>query len=250
MTEAEGVGVTAEALSMLYTRYRFAVEFGVGKRILEVACGPGHGLGYLANQARSVVGGDYTFSLIRKAQRHYRGKIPVLRLDSHALPFRNASFDVIIAFEALYYFERPDVFLQECRRTLHEGGRLLLCTANKEWEGFNPSPFCTRYFSIRELSDLLQANRFRADFFCAFPVGAQSPQGWVVSRLRRLAVGCNLIPRTMKGKEALKRLFLGPLAPLPAEVHDGMAPYCPPESIAAHLPRPDCKVLFAVARAS
>lgn len=43
VTEKAGDWVTPEALSMVYTRYRFAVDFCRGRRVLEVACGPASG---------------------------------------------------------------------------------------------------------------------------------------------------------------------------------------------------------------
>ena len=47
VTEQVGDLISREALSMVYSRYRFAAQFCAGKRVLEVACGPGVGLGYL-----------------------------------------------------------------------------------------------------------------------------------------------------------------------------------------------------------
>ena len=64
VTEQVGDLISQEALSMVYSRYRFASQFCAGKRVLEVACGPGLGLGYLAKQATLVVGGDYTKSCL------------------------------------------------------------------------------------------------------------------------------------------------------------------------------------------
>ncbi|MDP6054050.1 MAG: class I SAM-dependent methyltransferase, partial [Candidatus Latescibacteria bacterium] len=86
---------------------------------------------------------------------HYRGLVPVLRLDGHSLPFKNDSFDVIILYEAIYYLKEVGCFLEECRRILRSGGHLLICSANKEWDGFNASPYSHTYFSISELNSIL-----------------------------------------------------------------------------------------------
>jgi len=87
VTETVGDHVTREALSMLYTRYAFARTLCEGRDVLEVACGGGQGLGYLASRARRVVGGDLTESLMAQAERHYGGRIPLVRLDAHGLLF-------------------------------------------------------------------------------------------------------------------------------------------------------------------
>lgn len=232
---------------MLYTRYAYAAKFCEGKNVLEVACGAGQGLGHLAKRARRVVGGDHTENLVRGAQRYYRGQVPLLRLDAHALPFRDSSFDVVLLYEAIYYLVHPERFLAECRRVLRERGTLLICTVNKKWVDFNPSPFSTRYFSASELSALLRKHRFQAELYGAFPVERASIKDLLVSLIKRIAVMLNLIPRTMKGKEVLKRIFLGPLSPIPAEVHEAMAPYFPPVPIRDHTPASNFKVLFAIA---
>jgi SAM-dependent methyltransferase len=67
---------------MVYTRYRFAAECCRGRRVLEVACGPGVGLVYLGRQAEAIVGGDLTESLLRQAHRSVQGATPLVRLQS------------------------------------------------------------------------------------------------------------------------------------------------------------------------
>ena len=247
VTEVPGIEASREQLAMLYTRYAYAAEFCCGNDVLEVACGAGLGLGYLAKKARTVVGGDYTDNLLTGAKKYYNGRVPLLRLDAHALPFRDSSFDMVLLYEAIYYLANPEHFLDECRRVLREKGMLLLCTVNKEWSDFNPSPFSTRYFSARELSELLRKHGFRVELQGAFPVKKDSANDHVVSFLKRLAVALHLIPKTMKGKELLKRFFLGSLSPLPSEVHEGMAGYTPPVAISDTEACPRFKILFALA---
>ncbi len=223
VTEIPGIGAAREQMSMLYTRYKTAAAFCDGKDVLEVACGAGQGLGYLAAKAIRVIGGDYTEGLLRLACRHYGGRVPLVRLDAHFLPFQDRSFDVIILYEAIYYLAQPDQFLADSRRVLRDKGVVLICTVNKEWSDFNPSPFSRRYFSARELVDLLEGRGFSVELYGAFPALTRSAKDRLMSMIKRAAVRVHLIPKTMKGKEALKRLFFGRLTPIPPEVTDGMA---------------------------
>jgi SAM-dependent methyltransferase len=170
----------------------------------------------------------------------------VLRLDAHALPFAAASFDVVILHEAIYYLAAPGQFLDECRRVLTRSGVLLISTVNPRWPGFNPSPLSTRYFGAGELRALLAERGFAVELNGAF-VERGSARGRMVAAARRAAVALGLIPRTMKGKEWLKRLFLGPLVPVPAEVDETLALWELPVPIAADAP-PRCRMLLAVAR--
>ncbi|MBI4869977.1 MAG: class I SAM-dependent methyltransferase [Candidatus Riflebacteria bacterium] len=250
VTERAGNRVTEENLSMDVTRYAFAARQSKGRDVLEVACGAGQGLGTLAASARRVVGGDFTESLVRVARRHYGARVPVLRLDAHELPFGRASFDMVVLYEAIYYLKRPEVFLAECRRVLRPRGLLLICSANREWADFNPSPFATRYYSGRELADLARQTGFEPELLGAFRLGPRSPRQKLVSVLKRTAVSLGLIPKTMAGKEWLKRLFLGRLVQQPVELRDGLAPDRPPEPLPPDAAVTEHKVVYLVGRLS
>jgi SAM-dependent methyltransferase len=248
VTEKAGDWVTQEALSMVYTRYRYAAEFCRGKRLLEVACGQGVGLEYLAKHARHTVGGDITEELLARAHQRLQGRIPLLRLGAEALPLRTASRDVMVCYEAIYYVEHSLRFLQECRRVLTPQGLLLLCTVNPEWPDFNPSPYSRQYYSARRLSTLLLEAGFQAEVFGAFPVTKALLRDYPLSWIKRAAVALRMIPSTMEGKRFLKRLFLGRLLPFPATVDDGMTAYCPPVPISLERAITGYKILFAVCR--
>ncbi|MGQ9851555.1 MAG: class I SAM-dependent methyltransferase [Aggregatilineaceae bacterium] len=251
VTELPGSQATREQLARLYHRYHTAGRYAAGKRVLEVACGAGLGLGYLARTAGSVVGGDYTENLLRIAQSHYRGRVPLVRLDAHHLPFRDRAFDLLILFEAIYYLAQAQQFIAESRRVLSDGGTLLIGTVNKDWVEFTPSALSTRYFSVPELRDLLTRHGFdNLEFFGAFPTTATSPKQKIVSLIRRVAVALNLVPKTLGAREHLKRLFYGNLTPLQPEVADGMAELYPLVPIPSESPNTDYKILYAVARVS
>lgn len=246
VTETCGEWVTPEALSMVYTRYRFAAEFCRGQRVLEVACGPGVGLGYLGRQAGEIVGGDLTDRLLRQAQRSMQGVTALVRLQAEALPLRAGSRDVIVCYEALYFFEDVERFVNECRRVLAPQGRLLLCTVNPEWPECHPSSYARRYYTARQLSVLLKQSGFACELFGAFGTEPASRRAAWVARLKRVAAAWRVIPSTMAGKRLLKRLFLGALVPFPAAVVDGMAAYTRPVPIESDQPVCSYKVLFAV----
>jgi ubiquinone/menaquinone biosynthesis C-methylase UbiE len=248
VTEQSGDLVSREALSMLYSRYRYASRYCAGKRVLEVACGPGLGLGYLSKHAAFIVGGDYTRSLLDASRRSFQSHVPLMRIDAQSLPLCDGSFDVIVCYEAIYYFSEPDRFINECRRVLSPNGVLLLCSVNAEWPEFNPSPQSHHAYTAKTLEDLLRLQGFSVQLLGAFPVKAESMRDRLVSGLKRLAVRLRLIPSTMKGKVLLKRLFLGKLVSIPPAITDGLVPYLEPIPIDTKKPVRDFKILFAIAR--
>lgn len=248
VTEAPDTRVTQEALAMLYARYGFACSFCADKDVLEIGCGAGQGLRYLATKSRRAVGGDVTEHLLHVASRHNDQAVAFVRLDAHAIPFCKGSFDVIILYEAIYYLQSADQFLDECCRVLRPGGWLLICSANKEWSGFNPSPSSTMYFSARELADILRAKGFNPRVYGAFPAAVRSPAQRAVALIRRAAVVGHLIPRTMRGKEMLKRLFYGPLVAIPLNVREPLAAPEPLVELADHQSAAGFKVIYGAAQ--
>jgi SAM-dependent methyltransferase len=247
VSEAPGVRVTREAAAMLAHRYAYSGRLSEGKDVLELACGAGLGLGYLADRARRVVGGDYTVSMLRSAQRHYQGRVSLVQLDAHNLPFAAATFDVVLLLEAIYYLSNPRACIRECRRVMRPGGILLISTVNKEWKGFSPSGLSLNYLSARELREVLHAEGFDTEILGAFP---DTPSTWgqkITAGVRRLAARCDLVPKTMKSKELLKWLFYGRLVVLGPELNpdavpcDGAKPVAPDQACGSY------KILYAVA---
>ncbi len=249
ITEAPGVGASAEQLSMLSTRYDLAARYAQGKSVLEVACGTGIGLGFLSRTAARVVGGDIDPNNLIQAQAHYRGRqrVEVRHLDALQLPFDAGSFDTVLLYEALYYLSSFPQFLAEARQVLHPTGTLIICSVNCRWHGFNRSPFSTRYYGCDELRDELRAAGYTVDMFGGFPDTALTTGRKFKGLVRRAAARSGLIPRTMKGKEFLKRVFYGKLTKLPSEMNEDLAPIAPLAPLAEGTDADLFKVLYAVA---
>ena len=84
-------------------------------------------------------------------------------MDAHALPFDRGSLDLVVCYEALYYFAQPEQFLSECRRVLSRDGVLLLSSVNPERAEFNPSPYSCWYFSATDLDRVLRDTGLHPD---------------------------------------------------------------------------------------
>ena len=248
VTEITGNKVTQEQVSRMYQRYHFAYRFCRKKDILEIACGAGQGLGYLAKAAQKVVGSDIDKKNLEFAQRQYkdRNNIRLEHFDAQKIPFEDDRYDVVILYEAVYYLKNPETFINEAYRILKDDGLLIMCTANKDWADFNPSPYSIRYFSVPELSSLIKCRFKQVTFYGGFSAEGNGLKDFIISFIKRTAVNLHLIPKTMKGKELFKRLFFGKLYSLPPEIEEGMAQYIEPAPISSDLPNSSYKVIFAV----
>lgn len=98
-------------------------------KILDVGCGPGAALIYLS-QFGDVVGVDISEEALRFAEK--RGKVK--KGDISALPFEDATFDVVICLDVLYHkcVDVKKAFL-EMKRVLKESGVLLIREPAFDW---------------------------------------------------------------------------------------------------------------------
>jgi SAM-dependent methyltransferase len=174
-TEVAGDEVSAEQVERIARRYYWAAGYCRGKDVLEAACGTGQGLGLLSRSARSLTAGDYSPAVLDIARRHYGSRFDLKQFDAQHMPFADASFDVVILFEALYYVPDVERFFRECKRVLRPGGTLLIATANKDLFDFTPGAHTHRYLGVQELHHELGSVGFEVHCY-GDAVAGRSPQ--------------------------------------------------------------------------
>ncbi|MCB1737073.1 MAG: class I SAM-dependent methyltransferase [Gammaproteobacteria bacterium] len=250
VTELAGDEVTSEQVERICHRYTWAASYCEGRDVLEVACGTGQGLGYLASVANSLVAGDFSESILDIARHHYGERIALRQFDAQQMPYDDASLDVVILFEALYYIPDADRFVAEARRVLRPGGQVLIATANKDLFDFNPSPFSHTYYGVVDLGALFSRHGFATRYFGHLPIREISGRQKLLRPIKRAVVALGLMPKTMAGKKLLKRLVFGKLIPMPAEVRADMFPFEPPLVLPDDRPDTQHKVIYCAATLS
>jgi ubiquinone/menaquinone biosynthesis C-methylase UbiE len=215
VTEVAGDLVSQEQVNRLISRYSWAVKESKYKDIVEVACGTGPGLDVLRKISKSFIAGDISAKLVSKVRNIYGKKISIKIFDATRLPFKNNSKDIIIIFEALYYLKNTELFFTECKRVLRKGGAILIVTANKDVNGFNPSPYSHKYYSVPELKKKLYDQGFFTYFYGYCSILNISIYQKLFSPIKKFAIKFKLIPKTMKGKQFLKRIVFGKLVKFP-----------------------------------
>ncbi len=144
-------------------RYAFAARLSSWKRILEIACGTGYGTAYIAPEARFIVGLDVSTTATEYAASHFEdSNLRYLTASATALPFRDRTFDLVIAFEVIEHLSDWPRLLSEAQRVLAPGGQLILSTPNKEYyaesrKHSGPNPYHCHEFTFEEFRDALQA---------------------------------------------------------------------------------------------
>ena len=132
-------------------RYHFAGALVAGMDVLDIACGTGYGSALLARRAARVTGGDVSQRAVDHARARYAGtsNLEFRQADCTALPFPDACFDAVVSFETIEHITAQEAFLDEARRVLRPGGRLILSCPNKV--EYSDKRHYANEFHLREL---------------------------------------------------------------------------------------------------
>ena len=101
-----------------------------GRRVLDVGCGTGTMLGYLARYGEAE-GVDADEQAVRFCRA--RGLDRVQHVANGSLPFADATFDLVTALDVVEHVDDDAAILSELRRVLRPGGTLLLSVPAYRW---------------------------------------------------------------------------------------------------------------------
>lgn len=115
-------------------RYLGDLALPPGARVLDAGCGPGNLLVEFAKRSGTVFALDASPRMLQVARSHTEAvKCENVRFhvgSITALPFADASFDLVCSAGVIEYLDSPDAAIGEFHRVLKPGGILLLPTTN------------------------------------------------------------------------------------------------------------------------
>jgi SAM-dependent methyltransferase len=156
-------GPLPQQFGNLEANLRFVDETGLvrpGVRLLEIGSGTGAMLQALRSRGADARGVELRPDLIAQAHQHF-GALPIDLVQGTALPFSDASFDVVASFDVFEHIPDSDAHLGEVRRVLKRGGWYLIQTPNRytnvvfetiRWRSF--TRFRQDHCSLHSMSEL------------------------------------------------------------------------------------------------
>lgn len=137
-------------------------------RVLDVGCGGGKAISRILHLTqREVAGVDHSPAAVETTLRVNRtaarsGRLRAVEASAEALPFHDSFFDVVTAFETIYFWPDQPAALAEIHRVLRRGGRAVIVNefANRQAAGAWAQRLRMDVPDSHELTSLLQAAGF------------------------------------------------------------------------------------------
>jgi 2-polyprenyl-3-methyl-5-hydroxy-6-metoxy-1,4-benzoquinol methylase len=136
-------------------RYWWASDVARGRRVLDAGCGVGYGTNLMSRAGASAATGvDVANAVIEAAIPDAAPGVSFVAADLKALPFEDASFDVVVCFEVIEHVEAPEEVIAELTRVLAPEGVLLVSSPNPD--AYVPgNPHHVREFRAAELREIV-----------------------------------------------------------------------------------------------
>lgn len=99
--------------------------------VLDVGCGGGNAIFLMSQMAKQVYGADYSEVSVNKscktnAKAIALGQVQIVQASVSSLPFPDEKFDVVTAFETIYFWPDLSHDFKEVLRVLRPGGTFLV----------------------------------------------------------------------------------------------------------------------------
>jgi len=144
---------------------------GVPERVVDVGAGPGGATVAIRKRWKSahVVALDLALPMLRRIRSGWLRPLARVNADARALPFADASVDVLFSNLCLQWIDDLPALFDEFRRVLRPRGYLALSTFGPDtlhelraaWEQVDQAPHVGRFADIARVGDALMQAGFR-----------------------------------------------------------------------------------------
>lgn len=120
--------------------YNKKVYFETGKEVanllnenddvLECACGTGAISRHISEKVHTLTATDFSEGMLKQARKklHTKNNITFAQADITKLPYKDHSFDAVVAGNVIHLIKNPQNAMQELMRVCKKGGRIIIPT--------------------------------------------------------------------------------------------------------------------------
>ena len=180
--------------------------------LLDIGTADARMLGMLNDKLRiqNSVGLDYSEDLLHT---NLKKNLHLIQADADKLPFKNNSFDVIVATAVIEHVPNPEKMLFECCRVLKKKGIVIITTPDPFFEniatkiGHLKEGQHQKTFSLNDLKQLVKnegLNIIEAEKFMMSPIGFPF-EDIIEPLIKMLGLNCLLLNQMVIGKKDGRR---------------------------------------------
>ena len=142
--ESGDFGQVARFITPVAEQFMARIELQPGMKVLDAACGTGNLAVIAARRGCVTFGLDIASNLVAQARERARQEsldIEFTEGDAEAMPYPDASFDVVVSMYGVMFTPRPERVVSELQRVVRPGG--LIALAN-----WTPAGFIGKMFAV------------------------------------------------------------------------------------------------------
>ena len=117
------------------------IKLSGNEDVLDIGCGGGQNIAnFLKRTNGKVCGIDYSPASVSKSLKKNKKAVlekrsEIVRADVSAIPFEDKTFDLVTAFETIYFWEDIINNFKEVKRVLKPNGKFMVCNESSKMEG-------------------------------------------------------------------------------------------------------------------
>src|SRR5262245_49782058 len=142
--ETGDFGQVAKFIAPIAEQFMARIELRPGTKVLDAACGTGNLAVIAARRGCFTSGLDIASNLLAQARERARQEsleIEFTEGDAEAMPYPDASFDVVLSMYGVMFAPRPERVVSELRRVTKPGGLVVLAN-------WTPGGFVGKMFAV------------------------------------------------------------------------------------------------------
>ena len=103
---------------------------GVNDTVLECACGTGLLTVPMAEKCKKLIATDYSIGMLKQTRKKLQrfSNVKLRRVSIVEIPYKDNSFDVVVAANVIHLLDNPDKAMRELLRVCKKGGKIIIPT--------------------------------------------------------------------------------------------------------------------------